>query len=266
MSQGPFAHSLPGQPISGWEPLNEHLRCVGLGAAERAERFGWAEVARLAGHLHDIGKSSAQFQAYIQGQAPRDGDHSTAGAQEAERSYRGPLARALALIIAGHHSGLADPDEIERRLASEVPDYSGWKAHAGPLPGLAALKQTRSAPAPEYPWLKPPFSFSFLTRMLFSCLVDADFVATETFKNQEALPRGNTTGLAALRDRLRVYLQDLRAGADSTALNALRAEILDHAVSKAGLSSLPVRGRGLKYGRRQVVGQPRGRSLCGGVD
>lgn len=234
MLPGPFAHSLPGRPLSAWEPLDKHLRDVGSGAAERAERFGWAEAARVAGRLHDIGKMSAQFQAYIQGQATRGGDHATAGAREATKAYRGALGPLLALIVAGHHGGLADPDEIERRLASELADYGGWEAHAGPLPGLAALRPTRVAPAPDYPWMDEKFSRSFLARMLFSCLVDADFVATETFVNQAPLLRGGPTDLAALRDRLRAHMQALRAGARPTALNELRAEILDHAVAKAG--------------------------------
>lgn len=233
MTQGPFAHSLPGKPPSMWEPLAKHLRDVGSGAAERAERFGWAEVARVAGHLHDIGKVSARFQAYIQDEAPSGGDHATAGALEATKAYPN-LARLLAAVVAGHHSGLGDPDEIERRLASELPDYGGWEVHAGPLPSPAALKPTRALPAPAYPWMGAQFSRSFLVRMLFSCLVDADFIATETFVNQASMPRGGTTSLAALRDALRTHMQTLRAHAEPTELNRLRAEILDHVVAKAG--------------------------------
>lgn len=232
-TEGPFAHSLPGRPLSMWEPLGEHLRDVGSGAAGRAKRFGWAEAARVAGHLHDIGKVSAQFQAYFRKQATRGGDHATAGAREATLAYPEAFARLLALIVAGHHGGLADPDEIERRLASELPDYSGWEVHAGRLPGLAALKPTRDPPAPAYPWMGKGFSRSFLVRMLFSCLVDADFIATETFVNQAPLPRGSTTDLATLRDRLRAHMQSVRDRADPTELNRLRAEILDHAVAKA---------------------------------
>ena len=233
MTPGPFAHSLPGKPLDEWEPLARHLREVACGAAARAQRFGWAEVARVAGLLHDVGKASGQFQDYIQGRAPRGGDHSTAGALAALRAYPEPLARVLALIVAGHHSGLADPDEIERRVGAAVPGHEGWEAHAGPLPPLPALLPTRPAPAPELPWLHRPFGLSFMVRMLFSCLVDADFIATETFMQGGPLPRGNTTGIAILRDRLRDHLQTLQAGAKPTELNRLRAEILDHATAKA---------------------------------
>ena len=238
MPQGPFAHSLLGKPLDEWEPLARHLREVASGAARRAERFGWSEAARTAGLLHDIGKCSATFQRYIQrpGAALSGGDHSTAGALAAVSAYQGLLARMLALVIAGHHSGLADPDEIERRLGSKVPDHDGWKAHSGPLPPLVALSPTRMAAASELPWLQKAFSLSFMTRMLFSCLVDADFIETETFMRGGPLQRGGILSMAILRDRLRDHLQHVRADARPTELNRLRAEILDHALSKSGES------------------------------
>jgi CRISPR-associated endonuclease/helicase Cas3 len=113
-----FAHSLDGQPVGEWEPLSHHLAAVGRRAANFAAIFGWPETARVAGQLHDIGKCSAAFQAYIA--APRDeaaggrrgSDHSTAGARVATAVYPGPLGRLLAFAIAGHHAGLADAKEL----------------------------------------------------------------------------------------------------------------------------------------------------------
>lgn len=234
MSQGPFAHSLPGKPMSEWEALAQHLQKVAYGAAERAERFGWAEVARTAGLLHDIGKASVQFQNYIQRNASHGGDHSTAGALAAAQTYPDPLARLLALVIAGHHSGLADPDEIERRLGSTLPGLEGWEAYTGPLPSPQTLKPTRPIRPPELQWLRKSFSLAFMTRMLFSCLVDADFIATETFMQGGPLQRGGATELATLRNRLQNHLRIVTADAKPTELNRLRAEILEHALAKAG--------------------------------
>jgi CRISPR-associated endonuclease/helicase Cas3 len=57
-----YAHSLPNQLCEAWEPLGSHLIAVGDRAATVAESFGWAEVARVAGLLHDIGKCSSDFQ------------------------------------------------------------------------------------------------------------------------------------------------------------------------------------------------------------
>src|ERR1700682_4096011 len=86
-----FAHSLRDRPIEDWEPLSHHLAAVGNRAAEFATEFGWEEAARVAGRLHDIGKCSAEFQAYIRGKRERGGDHSSAGARVAGEAYGGVL-------------------------------------------------------------------------------------------------------------------------------------------------------------------------------
>ena len=229
---GPFAHSLPGHPTAEWEPLSRHLAETAVGAAANATAFGWAEAARLAARLHDIGKTSAAFQSYIRGETTAGPDHATAGAVEAFGAYRSPLGRLLALVIAGHHSGLADPDTLDRRLERPLPDYTGWEPHAGPLPPPHEM-------APTGPQQRPnafgvPFSQAFLVRMLFSCLVDADFIATERFMQPIAPARGVRVPLAALRDRLQDFLLSLRVRAAPSALNTVRSEILDHATAKAG--------------------------------
>jgi CRISPR-associated endonuclease/helicase Cas3 len=236
-----FAHSLRDRPIEDWEPLSHHLAAVGDRAAEFAEAFGWKEAARVAGRLHDIGKCSAAFQAYIRraredDERTRGPDHSTAGARAAAEAY-GPLGRMLAFAIAGHHSGLADFGDLERRLRPEhaIEPYPGWQAHAGGLPPLATLRYTR-------PFLKSAdkgFEQAFLTRMLFSCLVDADFLETERFYAEAQVApveRGGHLDLDTLRESLRAYMARLRAEADLTPLNALRAEVLDTVVERAASS------------------------------
>jgi CRISPR-associated endonuclease/helicase Cas3 len=235
-----FAHSLRDRPIEDWEPLSHHLAAVGDRAAEFAEAFGWKEAARVAGRLHDIGKCSAAFQAYIRharedDERTRGPDHSTAGARAAAEAY-GPLGRMLAFAIAGHHSGLADFGDLERRLRPEhaIEPYPGWQAHAGGLPPLATLRYTR-------PFLKSAdkgFEQAFLTRMLFSCLVDADFLETERFYAEAKgapVERGGHPGLDTIRESLRAHMARLRAKAAPTPLNALRAEVLERAVERAML-------------------------------
>lgn len=228
-----FAHSLPDPDMDRWETLQEHLAGVGNLAAENGSSLGLQELSRVAGHLHDVGKASAVFQAYIRGDAERGGDHATAGAQEAICHYgANGLGRWLALVIAGHHSGLTDADTLDRRLGTELPDYTGWQAHAPPLPAAAALRPTRPQLGP--PRHSPEFSLSFAVRMLFSCLVDADFIATETFMAGGQRPRGMTASIETLQERLGRHLAALRGGAEPSALNGLRTEILEHAVAQAG--------------------------------
>ncbi|MHB1103729.1 MAG: CRISPR-associated helicase Cas3' [Devosia sp.] len=236
-----YAHSLPGRPAADWEPLGHHLRAVGDRAASFAAAFGWAEVMRVAGALHDVGKFSAEFADYIKCSsegdvAPRGPDHSTAGARVAAASYPGPLGRMLAFIIAGHHAGLADAEGLDRRLAADhaIPGYDGWQAHTPALPGLASLRPT----ANFIPRSEKGFGEQFLIRILFSCLVDADFLETERFyakARNEPIERGGGTNLAILKDRLRAHMAQMAAQAAHEhpgRLNELRTEILHHVTAR----------------------------------
>jgi CRISPR-associated endonuclease/helicase Cas3 len=232
-----YAHSLNGRPQVEWELLADHLRDVGARAEKFASVFGWQTFARASGQLHDIGKASAEFQAYIA--APNDGeipgpDHSTAGAREAVKAYPGTLGTMMAFMIAGHHAGLADFRSLARRLSAEeytIKAYAGWEMHAGSLPhGHELLKPLRTCP-------HGGFGASFLTRMLFSCLVDADFLATEAYYAEaegRAQQRGAHTPLETLRAQLNAYMSEKRN--TDTPLNCRRAAILDHARAKAALA------------------------------
>ena len=53
---------------SRWQPLSDHLRIVADKAWEFAEPLGLADVAKLAGLLHDLGKYSGPFQEYLAGE------------------------------------------------------------------------------------------------------------------------------------------------------------------------------------------------------
>ncbi len=230
---GPFAHSIAGLGRDHWEPLSAHARQVGDTAARFAAVFGAQHAAALAGYLHDIGKVSRAFQTYIEG-AGTSPDHSTAGAVVADSRYPAGgerlIARLVAFAIAGHHAGLSDGVALEARLTRSLEDYSGWEAVVPPLPaqiapGLSGGSRNDAA-----------YRLAFLGRMLFSCLVDADFLETEKFYAEAArdVPaRGGHAPLTDLRERLDAYMAPFagRGGA----LNARRAEILSHARGKAAL-------------------------------
>ncbi len=230
-----YAHSLLDPDRANWEPLADHLAAVGRRAGLLAEPFGWRALAELAGRLHDIGKASAEFQAYIRGERGRGGDHSGAGAIEGAKAYRTPVGPILAAIVAGHHAGLADGNGLTARLTGPVPAYPGWQVHSGALPPVGELVPTRCWKAIA----DPGFSAAFLTRMLFSCLVDADSLETERFyteAEERTAPRGGFRCLSELRDRLRAHMAEVKDAAKATPseLNTLRGEVLDRAVAGAG--------------------------------
>lgn len=238
-----FAHSLPtGRDTVSWEPLFDHLSRVGKRAADFAACFGTSRIALAAGLLHDIGKCSDEYQLYIRGERVKGPDHSTAGARAAMAEY-GPMGRMLAFAIAGHHSGLMDGSgdggkgrTLDQRLdirGYAIPAHDGWRDHVQGLPARADLRPDRPPSVhPDY----PGFERAFLARMIFSCLVDADFLETEGFyARAEGNPppaRGGVVTQLHL-DRIRAYMARHRR--DDTPLNRLRAEILDHAVGKASL-------------------------------
>jgi CRISPR-associated endonuclease/helicase Cas3 len=88
----------------------------------------------------------------------------------------------MAYGIAGHHGGLMDSGALSQRLCKAIEDYAGWEEHSGALPtpeqfGTMAIGRGLNA-------IDKSFSLPFLGRMLFSCLVDADFLETERFYAQ----------------------------------------------------------------------------------
>jgi len=242
-----FAHSIEGVPQENWHGLKAHL----FGTAERAaqfarvfqaEKLGWA-----AGLLHDIGKYSNEFQDRLRGAVIRV-DHSTAGAQEAKRLYHGhPVGFILAYVIAGHHSGLpdfgspADDAALAARLKKAVPPFDAYReeidiSFADEPPGKLPLQANAQSPG---------FSIQFFIRMLFSCLVDADFLDTEAAVNPEqAGRRGGYPDIGELVERLEGYLNARFSDADETRINQLRADILrrcrESAALPRGLYSLTV--------------------------
>lgn len=201
-----FAHSSSSADRSDWQPLVEHLQAVAHLAGEKAAFFGGSELAALAGLLHDLGKYTDEFQRRIAGDAIRV-DHATRGAMLAVERY-GALGQLLAYGIAGHHAGLANGREAGERtaLADRLKGID--------LPRLLDVWQAELE-LPECvqpPPLKPRlgrgfFQLAFLGRMLFSCLVDADYLDTEAFYDR-------IEGRHSLREQERPSLTELRAALD----------------------------------------------------
>jgi len=235
-----FAHSLPGKPESIWQPLPEHLTSVAQMASEFAAVFSANELASVLGLLHDLGKYCLPFQQKLQGQALQV-DHSTHGAQIVVQRY-GAHGQLLAYGIAGHHAGLANggegegertPLQLRLRYGDLPPLDAQWEREIALPPKL-----TTPAGFKAHSEVRGNFQLAFLARMLFSCLVDADFLDTEAFYARHADPtrpspraRALPT-LQALRERLDARLAGFRTDSD---VNALRADILAEVRGKAAL-------------------------------
>lgn len=219
------------------QTIGEHLRGTAEMAAKFAAAFGASEAGRFAALAHDIGKYAMAFQRRIRG-GPRC-DHATAGAVECAR--RG--ADWAACAVMGHHGGLPDVGSLDD--APGEPTYYG-RLRKGLLPGgIPDYAPCWRGDLPRPPvlagWGQDGVTDSFLVRMLYSCLVDADFLDTERFMDP-ARVRGGYDELRVLLDRLNVYAE--RWSDPKTALNKTRWDILtacrDAAARPRGLYTLTV--------------------------
>lgn len=244
-----YAHSTSRADRSDWQPLPDHLHKVAALAGRFGAKFEAEQLARLAGILHDLGKYSEAFQAYIEGRG-QSPDHSTAGAQEVRTLARTPgdmiAAWLAAYAIAGHHGGLPDGNvmaaSLAERLKKSVPPLSPvWREEVRPDAESLLPRWFKPQPTKE----QTAFSLAFLGRMIFSCLVDADRLDTE---EHAARVEGRTVDRAwpDLRDRIddlvsafdtsmAAKLAALPEAARQSDVNRRRADILAHVRGKAGL-------------------------------
>lgn len=241
-----FAHSLPDESSEAWHTLADHLLGTGALARSFGEPFGGGGLAQVAGLLHDLGKYADVFQRRLRGETVRV-DHSTWGARVACERY-GALGTLLSYGIAGHHAGLANGRDVgertplSERLRSDLPPLSeAWREEI-PLPAANELAAPVGFSARPQ---RGQFQLAFLARMLFSCLVDADYQDTEAFYRRagglSSRRRGQAPALAELRERLDIFLSGFQADSE---VNRLRAQVLDGvrsgAASEPGLFSLTV--------------------------
>lgn len=237
-----YAHSTTNPDKSDWQRLDEHLENVASLAASFAEAFGASEWGRAAGLLHDTGKASALFTQRLEGKPVRV-NHSICGARLAQERG-GMFGLLLSYVIAGHHGGLPDGGMQEGQLHHRL-KHERLPTDVSP-PSVDIHPDALKPPFAKRPE-RPGFSLSFFTRMLFSCLTDADFLDTETVCTPEkasARSGRQGAGLAALRDALNAHLDGLARDAAPSRVNDLRKAVLDDcrtiAPSSQGLFSLTV--------------------------
>ncbi len=175
----------------------EHAQNVAALCAAFAAPFGAEELGRQLGLAHDIGKYSAAFQRRILGESIQT-DHSTAGAQEIFKYLGWPAA----YCVAGHHGGLPDgggktdaasDPTLCGRLKRPVEPYADFSKDIQLERVLFRLPKILGSGG---------FTMAFWIRMLYSCLVDADYLDTEAFMRTSPPPRGSDCTMEQLFARL----------------------------------------------------------------
>lgn len=275
-----YAHSRPDTGREGWQTLEVHSQQVAKLAAKFAAPFNSSNWAEIAGLFHDAGKARKSFQAYLAyansmddiAYDSSDHSHSGAGACWVNEHWRG-IGRILAYCIAGHHAGLPD---------WELGEMPNGALRVRLDEGADVLRESSVQEWIDHcqnnlPQLSPPFKFekgsaAFWIRMLYSCLVDADFLDTEAFMDSSrSNKRGGYPELARLAQVFFDRLDEFQRQAEATEVNKIRAEIREQcelmAENQPGIYSLTVPTGGgktlsamafalrhaLKYGQERVV-------------
>lgn len=287
--------------------LSDHLQKVATLASRFAGERG-AYFAYIAGLLHDLGKFQAYFQEYIRKASgferenahieetgkpnPKRKPHSTAGARYAIEQLQAvevSLGYMLAYLIAGHHAGLADwydKGSLKQRLQDADAEFAEALAgfNASDLPpdfltvhGDKLLQEMGQCLAKSD---KPASELHIWLRFWFSCLVDADFLDTESFmqgfpdydsaKAQDVRP--TFPDLPELHARYHAYMAGLSNKTDKTsAVNQERQAILAQCLSMASMDkslfslTVPTGGgktlaslgfaleHALKFGKKRII-------------
>lgn len=247
--------------------LADHLAATSELAAEFSSAWGDPLWAGLAGAWHDLGKARPGFQrhvrhdpdAHIEGRITgAEKTHAIAGALHAQSEFArcldaksaDLLARVLQYLIAGHHAGLADwqPQDGHGGLAPRLADAAARSEYEEALRGLAEAGESLRA-VPDGATLlaaarallgqREPLARSLALRMLFSALVDADFLDTEAhFDDGKATRRADFPPLDQYADQLQAHLCALservqaNGQADSPVM-AVRAQVQQACLASA---------------------------------
>lgn len=280
-----YAHSKNDEDQTQWQPLYEHLENVAELCGEFAEAIGYEQWGRALGLLHDAGKSCDRFQKERLFGKNVSVDHAAFGAARALELYGGRGDRndligtqayageLMSYAILGHHGGIKNSIDMEKRVqrlgtpparGQAADDYGPYQDMVEKFPNAAPPARTALEPTVLSRIMKSAigttqdesargvvqqhlsFSGQALTRMLFSCLVDADWLDTERFMSpDEAERRGHDyKSIPVLLDRLENHLDKLSHEAKKTPVNMARNAVLtdckEGSASKPGLFTLTV--------------------------
>lgn len=207
------------------QTVAEHCRGTARYAAECLSLIGLSNAAYLAGLLHDLGKATAQFQAYIEGAANGEDVkrgavvHTFAGARMLLEQYHGPepssyddiTCELLAFAIGAHH-GLFDcigekrASGFQHRLLSHNDEYREsiqnylcscagrdeidrlFQASCLELTEVFEKIQNRLCRDAGLARQELPFYIGLTARLLLSAVVQGDRRDTAEFMNEIARP------------------------------------------------------------------------------
>jgi len=183
---------------NGRQPtVKEHTDLVAYYAAQYGRSIGMEGEAEIAGQFHDFGKYSEQFADVLRG-TKESVDHAICGAA---LLYQMCKLKYVAVLeaISGHHAGLTEISKLEGLLENLLSNENHPSTPCGKFAALAGKEEYRTALTyfkkehPDYRFPLTNFQLPrdssnlntmLYTRMLFSCLVDADY-SVSAYENNE---------------------------------------------------------------------------------
>lgn len=244
-SNQPAAHT-PAKDSEIWHGLQEHLNAVAEKARHHADKFGMGELGYHAGLWHDLGKYNPEFQKYLElchiasktgKKAPYSRiPHAIQGARLAWEK-----CMSLAPIIYGHHGGLPENAHMKSEICKlqEEPIFneSYQEVLQQAPPGLCQLQTEIDIQKIRSEFARNHYSREFFTRMLFSCLIDADHLDTEAhFNPEKSVLRGSSVAIPELWSLLQKTQNEVIDNAETTPVNQIRADVYHACVDAAQLS------------------------------
>lgn len=235
-----IAHT-PGDGRTDWHLLIDHLTTVATLARDFANGFGAGDLAYQLGLWHDVGKSNPAFQEYLRrchsdptfkGRGP---DHKAAGAALAQQ-YLEPLA----LLVQGHHGGLKNRNDFVAWLAERQADTLADGQTSAIETAIARTRLILPAIEPAKKLAPPIFvrdkrTAEFFLRMLFSTLVDADYLDTEHHRNpHKSVARRTSTPITQLDEQIQRFQQQ-SSGKHLDAVNQARHTLYEACLAAAEL-------------------------------
>lgn len=214
------------------QTIKEHLEGTAKLAGEFAEKFGKQDWGYCCGMLHDIGKYSMDFQKRILGENNHRVDHSTAGTRVCME--KGGKYSFLEYCIAGHHAGLPNygnnydestDSTLSGRRRKKISDYQAYQTEI-------EVPTINSMPIDLKRTVNPDFSLSVFMRMIYSCLVDADFLDTEAFMKEGKRERNSGENIEILFKKLENYISGWLKNQDIDTVNGRRTEILKNCLER----------------------------------
>jgi len=235
--------------------LSDHINGTAKMAAQFASAFDSDEWGYVLGLAHDAGKSRPSWQGYLRTKSGYDEFahiegksrkilHAIYGAILVEEIYGKEIGRILSYCIAGHHAGLPDWSSSETGNAS-LKDQKNKIESTNDIDSKLVDMLVQSKPKSIPRRFSQGLDISFWIRMLYSCLVDADFLDTENYMDGgKSILRGGYLSIDELLEKLNHHMKKFEEDSSRTKVNLLRNEVRQKcrvaALKNQGIFSLSV--------------------------